>query len=97
MFKTLFRRVFLWVIKCCNKKKIVFQKELTLIEQVYWKNVCFVIIGTLKMLDLNLSHMFVINVTMMTAYELKSIAILNTNGIKKNEAITRSNNSVLDD
>ena len=28
------------------------------------KNVCFVIIGTLKMLGLNLNHMFVINVTM---------------------------------
>ena len=28
------------------------------------KNVCFVIIGTLKKLDLNLSHMFVINVKM---------------------------------
>ena len=66
-------------------------------KQYYQKNVSFAIIGTLKMLDLNLSHMFVINVTMMTAYELKSIAILNTNGIKKNEAITRSNNSVLDD
>ena len=30
----------------------------------YQKNVCFVIIGTLKMLDLNLNHMFVLNVTM---------------------------------
>ena len=28
------------------------------------KNVCFVIIGTIKKLDLNLSHMFVINVKM---------------------------------
>ena len=45
--------------KCCNTNKLVSQKELTLI-----KNVCFVIIGTLKMLDLNLNHMFVINVMM---------------------------------
>ena len=41
-----------------------FQKELTLIKQVHQKNVCFVIIGTLKILDLNLNHMFVINVIM---------------------------------
>ena len=44
-------------------KKLMFQKELTLIKHVYQKNVCFVIIDTLKMLDLNLNHMFVINVT----------------------------------
>ena len=41
-----------------------FQMELTLIKQVHQKNVYFVIIGTLKMLDLNLNHMFVINVLM---------------------------------
>ena len=45
-------------------KKLMFQKELTLIKQVHQKNVCFVIIGILKMLDLNLNRMFVINVTM---------------------------------
>ena len=43
---------------------MMFQKKLTLIKQVHQKNVCFVIIGDLKMLDLNLNHMFVINVTM---------------------------------
>ena len=43
---------------------LMFQKELTLIKQVHQKNVCFVIIGILKMLDLNLNHMFVINVMM---------------------------------
>ena len=37
----------------------MFQKELTLIKQVHQKNACFVIIGTLKMLDLTLKHMFV--------------------------------------
>ena len=42
----------------------MFQKELTLIKQVPQKNVYFVIIGTLKMLDLNLNRMFVTNVTM---------------------------------
>ena len=41
----------------------MFKKQLTLIKQVYQKNVCFVIIGTLKMLDLNSNRMFAINVT----------------------------------
>ena len=50
--------------KCYNAKKLMFQKELTRIKQVHQKNVCFVIIGTLMMLDLNLNCMFVINVTM---------------------------------
>ena len=45
-----------------NKKQLMFQKELTLIKQVLQKNVCFVIV--LKMLDLNLNHMFVINFMM---------------------------------
>ena len=40
------------------------QKELTLIKQGHQKIVCFLVIDTLKMLDLNLNHMFVINVTM---------------------------------
>ena len=50
--------------KCYITKKLMFQKELTLIKQVHQKNVCFVIIGTLKMLDLNSNRMFVTNVTM---------------------------------
>ena len=50
--------------KCCSAKKLKFQKKLTLIKQMHQKNVCFVITGILKMLDLNLYHMFVIN-TMM--------------------------------
>ena len=45
-------------------KKLVFHKELTLIKQVHQKNECFDIIDILKMLDLNLNKMFVINVTM---------------------------------
>ena len=50
--------------KCCNTKKLMFQKELTLIKQVHQKNVCFAIIGILKMLDLNSNLIFVINVMM---------------------------------
>ena len=42
---------------------LMFQKELTLIKQVHQKNVCFVIIGTLKMLDLNSNCMFLKDVT----------------------------------
>ena len=42
----------------------MFQKELTVIKQVHQKNECFVIIGILKLLDLNLNHMFVTNVMM---------------------------------
>ena len=42
----------------------MFQKELTLIKQVNQKNVSFVIIGILKMLDLNSNGMFVTNVLM---------------------------------
>ena len=77
------------------------QKELTPIKQVHQNNVCFVIIDTLKMLDLNLNHMFVINV-MMTAYELNNISILNVKGIdfrcilwgiSRDEVVNRLNNS----
>ena len=83
----------------------MFQKKLTLIKQAHQKNVCFVIIGVLKMLDLNLNRMFVINELKINAYELKNIAILNVKGvdfrrilwdISRNEAANRLNNSVLD-
>ena len=40
------------------------KKKLTLIKQVNQKNVYFVIIGILKMLDLNSNGMFVTNVLM---------------------------------
>ena len=52
------------LLKYCHTKKLMFQKELTLIKQVHQKNVCFVIIGTLKMFDLNLNRMFVTNFMM---------------------------------
>ena len=45
-------------------KKLMFQKELTLTKQVHQNSACFAIFGTLIMLDLNLSQMFVTNVTM---------------------------------
>ena len=43
-------------------ERLMFQKKLMLIKKVCQKNVCFAIIGILKMLDLNLNHMFVIDV-----------------------------------
>ena len=48
--------------KCYNMKELKFQKELTLINQINQNNVCFVIIGILKTLVVDLNHMFVINV-----------------------------------
>ena len=59
------------------------QKELTLIKQVHQNNVSFFIIGTLKMLNLNSSRVFVVKChdVLMTAYELKNIAILNIKGV----------------
>ena len=39
-------------------KELMSQKELMLIKLMHQKNVCFVIIGTLKMFDLNLNHIF---------------------------------------
>ena len=47
---------------------LMFQKELTIIKQVHQKNVCFVIIGTLKILDLNLNRIFVMNVMIFDGY-----------------------------
>ena len=45
-------------------KELMFQRELMLIKQMHQKNVCFIIIGSLKMFDLNLNRMFVTNVMM---------------------------------
>ena len=50
------------VQKRYSTKKLMFQKELMLIKQVHQKNVSFVTIGFLKMLDLNLKSMFVMDV-----------------------------------
>ena len=57
-------QIFLQVIKMMQFEKLIFQKELTLVKHEHQKNVCFVINGTLKMLNLNLNHMFVINIMM---------------------------------
>ena len=90
-------------------KTLMFQKELTLIKQMHQKNICFVIIGTLKMLDSVGFEPHVCNKChdmLMTAYELKNIAILNIKGvdfrcilwgISRNETVNRLNNFVLED
>ena len=60
-------------------KELLLQKELESIEQVHQKNLCFVIVGILK----DVGYNFEPNVcnkchdALMTAYELKNIAILN--------------------
>ena len=46
-----------------------FQKQLTLIKQVYKENVWFVIIGILKMLDLNSSQIFVTTVVLDVSFQ----------------------------
>ena len=82
--------------------KDLFQKELiliNLINQMNQKNAWFVIIGILKVLVMNLNHMYVIHVMIsMMAYELKSVdyrcVLWNMTG---NGAINRLHNSELDD
>ena len=81
-------------------------KELTLIKQFHQKNVCFVIIGTLKMLVIYFKP-YVCNgchAVSMMAYELKNIAILNAKGVDyrcilwgiiRDETVNRLNDSVL--
>ena len=79
-----------------------------LIKQVCQKNVCFAIIGFLKMLDSNLKSMFVMDVMILLTmdYSLENIAILSAKGatlrwilwgISRNEGLRRLNNSVLED
>ena len=50
------------VKKCYSTKKLMFQMELMEIKQVDQKNASFFTIGFLKMLDLNLKSMFVMDV-----------------------------------
>ena len=50
--------------KCCNTIELMFQKELTLINQTNQKNVYFVIIAILKILVINPNHWFVMVVMM---------------------------------
>ena len=79
--------------------------DINSLNQIIQKNVLFVIIGILKMLVINLNHMFVINV-MILNYELENITILNVKGVDyrgvlwnmtKNDTINRLNNSKLND
>ena len=53
----------------CSMKELIFQKELAFIKQMHQRNVCFVIFGTLKMLDLNLNLMFVANVVLDVSFQ----------------------------
>ena len=46
-----------------------FLEELTLIKEVHQKSVCFVIIGTLKILNLNFSKIFVINIILDVSFQ----------------------------
>ena len=86
-------------------KELIVQKELTLIRQMHQRNVCFVIIGTLKILNLNLSQMLALDVVLgVSFWKKKNVAILNVKGIDdrwilrgidKNKAVSILNNSVL--
>ena len=71
----------------------MFQKELMLIKQVCQKNVCLAIICFLKMLELNLNHMFEINATMASG--LENIVKLSAKGATF-RCLRRLNNSVLE-
>ena len=74
---------------------------------MHQENVCFFIIGTLKMFDIIEPHICnKCHDVLMTAYELKNIAILNVKEIdyrciswvvSRDEAVNRLNNSVLED
>ena len=55
----------------CSTNELIFLKKLTLIKQVYQENVRFVIIGTLKILNLNLSQIFVANVVLDVSFKNK--------------------------
>ena len=52
-----------------SMEELIFQKEFTFLKQMHQKNVCFAIIGTLKMLDLNLNRMFEINVVLDVSFQ----------------------------
>ena len=52
----------------CSMKELIVQKELTLIRQMHQRNVCFVIIGTLKILNLNLSQMLALDVVLGVSF-----------------------------
>ena len=47
--------------KCYSMKELMFQKKLTLTNQTNQKNLCFAIIGILRILVINLNHIFVMH------------------------------------
>ena len=55
---------FVWIVKMLQYRKIDVSEGIYINKQLHQNNVCFVIIGTLKMLNLNSNHMFVTNITM---------------------------------
>ena len=68
----------------CSMKKLMLQKELTFIKQIHQKNVCFVITGVLKMLNLNLNHIFFNECSIGCIFsKTKLIEILNVKGVDK--------------
>ena len=77
-----------------------------LIKQVHQMNVCFGIIDTIVGFKIEPHVCNKCHDVLMTAYELKSIALLNVKwtdfrcilwGISRDEAVNRLNNSVLED
>ena len=50
--------------KCCSMKKLMLQKKVFLINQANQKNICFFIIGILKILVINMYLLLVIDVMM---------------------------------
>ena len=89
----------------------MFQKQLTLMKQVHQKNACLLVkVEDVYVKDVGFKfEPHVCNKchdVLMTAYELKNIAILNVKGvdfsyvlwgISRDEAVNRLNNSVLED
>ena len=84
--------------------ELIFQKDLILKRQVYQENVWFAIIGIWKMLDLNSSQIFAINVVLdVSVQNQRRIEILNVNGVdcgcilsgtSRNKSVNILNNSV---
>ena len=89
----------------------MFQKQLTLMKQVHQKNACLLVkVEDVYVKDVGFKfEPHVCNKchdVLMTAYELKNIAILNVKGadfrcilwgISRDEVVNRLNNSVLED
>ena len=103
-----FRRRFVWIIKILQDEKISISEGINTNKASPSKECIFVIIVFLN----NVGFKFEMHVckkchdVLMTAYELKNIAISNVKGvgfrcilwgISRDEAVNRLNNSVLED